>query len=228
MNSQKKTNWLHYIPVLLLAAPSAFPQNSVSVGNVPGFPGTTVPVPVSLRQRGGSAVAAQFDVAFNSGKVSALEALRGERLTNHVIRSRQIAPGVERVLIYSLAGAAMGGTNVAMANIPFRIAPTEFIGSGPLKPGNVVLAGSDGAQLGEASLSTGAIFVRSVNPLPDGQVQLFLQSTQDQRYAIQVTTNLVDWTNFSTNTATGNFMNLLDSEASGSPFRFYRWRLLPP
>lgn len=60
------------LPILVAA------QTSLSVGNVPGCTRTTVAVPVTLRQ-GGSAVATQVDVAFNRGKVSALEALRGER-----------------------------------------------------------------------------------------------------------------------------------------------------
>ena len=74
------------------------------------------------------------------------------------------------------------------------------------------------------TLNAGAIFVRPVNPLPDGTVQFFLSSTPDLQYTIQATTNLVNWSNISTNVATGDFMNLLDTEAGAYPFRFYRWR----
>ena len=50
-------------------------QTSLSIGTVPGYPGTTVQVPVALRQAPGRTVAAQLDVAFNpavtfSGAVS--------------------------------------------------------------------------------------------------------------------------------------------------------------
>src|SRR5262245_53885410 len=55
----------------------------LSIGSMPGYPGTTVSVPLTLRQPGQSAVAAQFDVAFNPGKVSALEPMRGQQLTSH-------------------------------------------------------------------------------------------------------------------------------------------------
>ena len=106
MSTNPNTIWIMAGLVALFAAATGFAQTSLSVGNAPGYPGATISVPVTLRQSG-NAVAAQFDVTFNSARVSALEASRGERLTNHVIRSRQIAPGVERVLICSLNNGGM-------------------------------------------------------------------------------------------------------------------------
>ncbi len=112
---------LNVISLLLGVAlwPSAVcGQTSLSVGNVPGYPGTTVSVPVSLRQPPGGAVAAQFDVAFNAGKVSAGGSMATERLANHTVKSREIAPGVRRTLIYSLNNTnvtvARRGTNVTL------------------------------------------------------------------------------------------------------------------
>ena len=203
-------------------------QTSLSVGNAPGYPGGTVSVPVGLRQSAGNAVAAQFDVAFNAGKVSAADSLGTARLANHTVKSREIAPGVRRTLVYSLSNTKVPGTNGPIVQVPFTVSLQETIGSGPLALGNVVLANADGTALTPVSLSAGAIFVRPVNLLPDGHVQLFLQSTQDQRYIIQATTNLVNWVNISTNTATGDFMNLLDMNAAGLPYRFYRWELFAP
>jgi hypothetical protein len=155
-------------------------------------------------------VAAQFDVAFNA------------------VKSRQIAPGVRRTLAYSLSNTNVPGTNGPIVTLPFTVSPQETAGSGPLTPGNVILARADGTALAPVGLSAGTIFVRTVNLLPDGHVQFFLPSTNDQRYAIQATSNLVDWVNISTNTATGEFMDLLDVDAAGLPYRFYRWELLTP
>lgn len=221
------------LSILGIAAAGAMPFNvfaqvSVSVGNAPGYPGGTVSVPVSLRQPAGNAVAAQFDVVFNVNKVSAAGAVGTVRLANHTVKSREIAPGIRRTLVYSLNNTNVPGTNGPIVQMPFTVSPQETIGSGPLTLGNVVLANADGTALTPVGLGAGAIFVRPVNLLPDGHVQLFLQSTQDQRYIIQATTNLVNWLNISTNTATGDFMNLLDMNASGLPYRFYRWELLAP
>ena len=45
-------------------------QTSLSVGHVPGYPVATVAVPIALRQAT-NVTAAQFDVAYNAGRVSA-------------------------------------------------------------------------------------------------------------------------------------------------------------
>ena len=59
------------LAVLALASASPLSaQSTLVIGNVPGYPGATVAVPVSL-QKATNATAAQFDVAFNTEKVTA-------------------------------------------------------------------------------------------------------------------------------------------------------------
>jgi len=212
------------VSLLWAACPQSSAQTSLTIGTLPGYPGATISVPVVLRQSG-NAVSAQFDVAFDSGKVSALDALRGSRLTNQVIRSRLIAPGVERVVIYSLNNSTVARTNETVANLPFNVSPTEHVGSGPLVPANAVLAKADATAIAPVSLNSGIIYVRAVNRLPDGTVQFFLPSEPGTRYLIQATTNFVNWVNLTNTTALGNFMDLVDSDAASYPFRFYRWIL---
>jgi hypothetical protein len=227
----KRNSDSHQVSLVLsigLWAGAACGQTALTVGNVPAFPGATVVVPVNLRQPPGDAVAAQFDVAFNSTKVSVGTPVATARLANHTIKSRELTPGVRRTLVYSLSNTNVAGTNGPIVQTPFTVSPQETVGSGPLTPGNVIIARTDGTALAPVNLNAGTIFVRAVNLLPDGHVQLFLRSTPDQRYAIQATSNLVNWVNISTNTATGDFMDLLDVNASGLPYRFYRWELLAP
>jgi hypothetical protein len=214
--------------------PASFAQTSLNVANVPGYPGAMVSVPVSLRNtecrmmHAECVVAAQFDVAFNVGKVNAGGAVGTTRLANHTVKSREIAPGVRRTLVYSLNNTNFAGTDGAIVNLPFTVSLQETVSSGPLTPGNVILARPDGTAVVPVSLSAGTIFVRPVNLLPNGHVQFFLYSTEGERYIIQATTNLVDWVNISTNTATSSFMDLVDIDAASYPFRFYRWELLAP
>src|SRR5262245_13635910 len=90
-------------PVLLLClifAPPALAGTIFSMGNEQGYPGTTVPVPVAIRNSN-SIVAAQFDLSYNAAKVTPGDLLASPRLTNHLIRSRQIGPGVRRTVVYS-------------------------------------------------------------------------------------------------------------------------------
>ena len=96
--------------ILLLMSLRLYAQSTVNVGTARGYPGLTVPVPVTAYNVS-NVVAAQFEVAFDSSRVSALQSQLGARLTNHVIKSRQIAPGRHRVLIYSLANAMVGRSN---------------------------------------------------------------------------------------------------------------------
>src|SRR6266699_3566829 len=65
--------------VLLGVAELCSGQTSLSVGTAPGYPGSTVSVPVTLRQAS-NVVAAQFDVAFNPDKVSGADASLGPAL----------------------------------------------------------------------------------------------------------------------------------------------------
>jgi len=106
--------------------------------------------------------------------------------------------------------------------MPFQVAPNEYVTSGPLVPENVKLARRDSSPITPVTLTRGSIFVRPVNPLPDGSMQFFLPSQPDKRYVIQASTNLIDWINISNTVAFANFMDLVDVEAPKYPYRFYR------
>lgn len=79
-------------------------------------------------------------------------------------------------------------------NMPFRVASDEYVSSGPLVPQNVILARRDATAI-PRSLNSGSIFMRKVNPLPDGRMQFFLPSQPDENYVIQATTDFVTWLN---------------------------------
>ena len=228
MSMKRNTTLFAGVMAVVLAAKTGFAQITLSVGNVPGYPGAMVSVPVSLRQPGGGAVAAQFDVSFNASKISGGVPVGTVRLANHTIKSREIAPGVRRTLVYSLSNTNVAGTNGPIVQLPFTVSPQETVSSGPLTPSNVVVARADGTAQAPVSLSVGRIFVQPVNLLPDGQAQFFLPSIEGRRYVIQASSNLVQWVPISTNLATGSFMDLEDIAAASYPHRFYRWELLSP
>ncbi|HKQ40137.1 MAG TPA: cohesin domain-containing protein [Verrucomicrobiae bacterium] len=196
-------------------------QTSLSIGSQPAFPGATVNVPVNLT-RATNVVAAQFDVTFDPSRASSGPAVGDARQT---VVSREVAPGVRRVLVFSRQNTVI--TNRTPLVMPFTVSPTEYTGSGPLTPVNAVLARANATTLTPVSLSSGTIFVRPVNRLADGHVQFFLPATPDQRYFIQASSDLQQWINISTNVATGSFMDLIDVDAPGYPYRFYRWQLAP-
>ncbi len=196
-------------------------QTLLSVGSAPAYPGATVSVPVSFI-RATNVVAAQFDVAFDPSRVASGAAQTDPVSPRHTVLSREVAPGVRRVLVYSLQNAAI--TNRNAAYLPFTVSPAEYASSGPLTPSNGILAKPNGTAVTPLALSSGTVFVRPVNLLPDGRVQFFLPATPDQRYLIQASTDLEHWINISTNVATGTFLDLVDVDAANYPYRFYRWQ----
>jgi len=169
--------------------------------------------PSSSPQRVTNAVAAQFDLSFNEDKVTSDGVLAGASLADHTVKSRLVAPGVRRVLIYSLNNSAISSTNRVIASLAFTLSPTEFVGSGPLAPSKRDPGRRRRHSRYTRHLNSGQIFVRPANRRPDGVVDFFLPSKPDQKYLIQATTNFVHWDNILTNVAIANFMALVDMDA---------------
>jgi len=193
---------------------------TLAVGNVPGYPGTTVNVPISVRQATND-VAAQFDLAYSPERTTPGTAVLAPAHAGHTVRSREVAPGVHRTLVYSMNNALLR-TNGFRSSIPFQLPPGERAGSAPITPGNVILARRDATAIAPVVTSRGAVFTQPVNALPDGTVQFFLPSQPDAQYVIQATTDFVQWVNLTNTTATGDFMDLVDVDAATYPHRYYR------
>jgi hypothetical protein len=204
-------------------APPAEPPNtgaSLSVGITPGIPAGAASVPVSLR-RATNAVAAQFDVSFNPARLAAGDAVPVTPLPNRIVRSRELAPGVRRVLVYSRNNGPFP-MNEFEVTLPFQLAPSGWAGAEPLSAANVVVATANATAVTPLRQNPGAIFARPVNLLADGSLQFFLPSYPDQSYLIQATTNFTHWMNLYTNAATASFLESMDTGAAQHPFRFYR------
>lgn len=213
------------VSLLLASAALLVPRPAgaaaISVGSSPAYPGLSLDVPVALSGTS-NAVAAQFDVTFDPTRVISAAALPEPASDGQIVLSREIQPGVRRVLVFSLDNRVI--TNRNLARLPFTVAPQEYVSSGPLMPANAIVAQADGNAVAPVALNSGTIFMRPANLLPDGHVQFFLPSTPDQRYFIQATTNLVDWVTISTNVATGPYLESVDVDAAAYPYRFYRWK----
>ena len=78
------------------------------------------------------------------------------------------------------------------------------------------------------SIATSALFLvqppyfTSATFAADDQFQLGFYGNIGSNYVLQATTNFSIWTTISTNTALTNPFNLLDSDATNFPYRFYR------
>ena len=208
---------------VLLSPVLARADTTLAVGNASAYPGSTVPLGIVLRSAT-NMTAAQFDLSFNPSKVAPSAPFLGSALSNHVMKSREIAPGVHRLLVYSLANASITVTNRgrSVAAIPFQVSPMERVSSGPLTLNNAVLARNDATAFVPLTLLAGEISIAPVRLNPNGSADFFLPSEPGTNYVIQATTDFLDWVNISTNLATGNFLDLMDADAGNYPMRFYR------
>jgi hypothetical protein len=170
-------------------------------------------------------IVAQFEVTSNTSKVSHAGAVLAAGTTGQRMKSRELTPGLHRVLAYSLTRDSPWATNRQIGSIPFTVSPHEYLGSGPLAPTNAVLVRRDETQEANVTLNPGSIFVQPVYRRPDGTAQFFLPSTPGTRYLIQATADFVNWVNLTTVTAQANFTDLIDADAARYPHRFYRWVL---
>src|SRR5262245_13707456 len=123
------------LPALVLAGigeVSLSAQTTLAVGSSPGYPGTTVSVPVSF-SRATNIVAAQFEIAYATNAVSSGAAVAAQASARHFVKSREVAPGVRRVVAYSLA-RPLSTNRATVARVPFTLADGERNSSGPLTP----------------------------------------------------------------------------------------------
>lgn len=210
------------LTALVLLAQAGLAQSSLNIGYTPGYPGNIVTVPLTAR-RMTNFTAVQFDVKYDPAKASVSGPVGTTAFSNHIVISRPVAPGVRRVIAYSLGNKSLTYTNSrVLANLNVVVPTTERTSSGSISFSNAMAVKPDASLLSPVAFNAGAVFVQPVNLLPDGSAQFFLAATPDQRYLIQATTNFVNWVNLSTNTATGNFMDLVDADAAMYPYRFYR------
>jgi hypothetical protein len=192
----------------------------IRVGVVRGFPGETVSVPIAITHTG-AVSAVQFDMNYQTARMTASllqSALPPEGI---VIRSRPVAPGRYRFLVYSTGVSALS-TNVGIGELPFSLPAGDLSGGGQLRITNELAAARGGSAVEPVRLLHGAILVGPVFRGPDGVVDVFLTVDTGRFYVMQATTDFANWVNLSTNYASVSYIIHKDLEAAAYPMRFYR------
>jgi len=216
--------------LIFLAAVSAVADTTITIGNGSGLSGTTVLVPVQF-QTDANVVALQFEVRFDATRLSSGAATAGSALNGHLVNSAETTPGSHRVVIYSLANTRL--TNGILVSIPFTIAPNATNGTATLSVTNVILADASAAAVGTGVLAAGGLTITAPVRLgaivraDDGKVQFQLTGAVGQSYIVQGSVDLAQWSNLSTNIATGAVVSFTDTAAVNFSRRFYRVLLAP-
>jgi probable HAF family extracellular repeat protein len=78
-----------------------------------------------------------------------------------------------------------------------------------------------------AFLLTPAVTLTASPGLTNGKFMLTVQGAPGQHFAIQASTNFVNWTSLNTNTLVSASTNWLDADVPTNNYRFYRAVMLP-
>lgn len=204
----------------LSAQPHATNAATITVAAVRGIPGSTVSVPLSFSHTG-IVAAVQYDLSYNPARMTA-GALQAGVISNHLIlRSRQIAPGVHRVLLYD-GSVGLLPTNTVVGGLPFTVPAGQLSGGGRIAISNAVVSSLSATSVIPVRSLHGAVLVETVYRAPDGVVDLFLTVQSNRMYVVQATTNFVNWVNIATNFATLDYVIAQDLDAVNHSARFYR------
>ena len=155
-------------------------------------------------------------------------------ITNPVNNARFRAPAS---IVLQASASDPGGS---VTNVQF-FTNEVFCGSAPIAPFNLTLvnvaagnysltarAEDNQGALGTSSVVNVSVLTNAVLttpvPLPGGQFQLTILGVAGQTYATEASTNLQNWSAFSTNVAPANTFNITDSTAPGVLLHYYRAR----
>lgn len=211
--------------VAAFVEPSTRAAPALTAGNVTALIETTVPVPITLA--GGAGVSAvQFDATFDAGIFASAGAAAGGALAGHLIVTKLAAPDRLRVIVYSPTNGPIA--NGIVIHLPFIIASAAPTGSSSIELSNVIFSDNRGARI-TGSSGNGSITVSPGEPPKlealmlalNGDVSFMLTGVPGQSYILQRSSDLVNWSPFSTNVVLTGSLQVQDLRPN-VPYRFYR------
>lgn len=217
--------------MLLAGSSRAATTPEVTLGAGQGAPGTSASVPARLAN-GAGAVALQYDVLFNGGRLSSSSAAPGNALLGHNAFLSTLGNGRSRLLVYSLSNAQLG--NGALAELYFKIASNAPLGTVSITLTNGILANSAGKAIapvtevpGSLTITAGPARLGEIVRGGDGLIQFQVSGSSGGIYRLEVSTDLVNWTSVATSTAVDGLIQYTDFDSKTRPLRFYRAIAIP-
>lgn len=216
---------------LFLFAPPASAATGLTAGSGAGVPGGALLIPISLNSDA-SVAALQFDLAAASSLLVSDGAVAANQSAGLRVLSREVSPGIRRVLVYRTDGLPLPGGE--LVSIPFLIAANASPGTIPLKLDNVVLSDLQFGRLpadqaaGAVTIASGeTIEFRSVRFDEAGAFQLELRASAGRQIRIEVSSDLKSWTLLTTESAAGGAVRIVDANSGGAATRYYRASAAP-
>lgn len=218
--------------VMLAAVDAVGGERRLSVGDVAGQPGLTLALPVEISSYD-ELVAAQFEILYDASVLSLGEVVTGPALAGHVVASREISPGVRRVVVYSRAGQPL--RNGVAVNLLITVSATAPDAVSTVSLRNAVAARRDGMSAKPLELGAGRVRIRGGMPpilsdiarAVDGRVEFKLEGTIGREYLIETSTDLTEWAPLERRRVEAGRITIVDAAATAFERRFYRAVLVP-
>ena len=163
----------------------------------------------------------QFALNFPANKLSAGALLPDAAQTNLILRTREMSPGVYRVLAYTKDRAVLK-TNASIGQLPFSVPQADLTAGGNVMFSNSLVSSTLASSVAPLTLVNGRVSVASLFRQASGVFDMMLTVQSNRTYVVQATTNFVNWVNISTNFASLNYLITADTAAGAFPKRFYR------
>ena len=200
----------------------------VFVEETSGHSGAFVRVPVEMQSLGNEH-AVSFSLIFDPAVLSNPRATNVPAGAALVLNTNQLGGGVLGVLVTLPVGAVFATGDVTVAQFIFDTAPSAvalntFAGFG-LSPTPRLVTDTNGVTL-PALFVAGVVHLEPLrlasSGMSNGTFRLSFGAVNDQRYAVDASGDLINWTPLATNTAVGSSLQFTDTNAL--PRRFYRAR----
>lgn len=215
---------------LLAIAPRAVTDTQIAVVSQNALDGTTIELPVLIDSTEDVA-AVQFDLRYNMNRFASGTAQLPGALGDFEVRSRNLAPGTVRIIVFSRDNRPM--PNAVFVSIPLDIFEGVPRGSNPMILENVVPANVTATLVDPLEVVSGNLVIGPVGPVslgsvfysPDGMFEVELSGVFGRQFTVDASENLTDWEPIFSGTAATDTFQFVDPDAGAFSRRFYRVRL---
>ena len=175
---EKQTSLIMYISIttilaLLFCAVPGIEAATLSLNETQSRPGSEVRVEIKLKSEGAQISAMNFDIEYDSSKLSVQDAVAGTAMSNanvdKTLGYNNVSDGLTRIVIYGLNQNAIGDARVA--EVVFKIKEGASEGDVVLKLKNAVAA-SPAAEQVSLTLTDGKLTIDSGIPAPPKNLRL--------------------------------------------------------
>jgi len=219
------------IVVALLCLPVSFSHAAVQlqVSAAAGPAGSSVGIPIAL-QSDTPVTAFQVDILANPPVLSFDAATEADALTTHVADVGQVAPGIYRIVTYSVFNAPL--PNGTVLTLQAAISPLATNGPVSLVLSNAIVSSPSGVAIANPAVASGTLNIGTVSSLrlsnfslSGGNLQFQVTGLSGPSFTVESSTDLANWKTFATRQASTTTASFSSTVPVGDKRQFFRVKM---